>query len=208
VFIRSTTTAFRRLRYSSSLKQIAATDDATSCHSLRCRLLTSRARVFGYWHSGPAKKLCNQGTQWRITNTNLRAVMGLEHRWSSLRGLWLQVFMRQMHRKTIPRAAATTLALFAQLQLLWLAAVHCHELPLVPRSATFQPVSPGQQPASAGADVQCPACNVIHQSTAQATAAFSAPQSSVSQRRPLAASPGRTRTCDLPILRGRAPPLS
>ena len=37
---------------------------------------------------------------------------------------------------------------------------------------------------------------------------LSAPQPSASHRRPLAASPARTRTCDLPILRGRAPPLS
>jgi len=116
--------------------------------------------------------------------------------------------MRHLHLKPIPRAIATILILFAQLQFLWMAAVHCHELPLVPRAATFQPFGPSQQPGSAGADVQCPACNVIHQSTAQTTAAFSAPQPSVSHRRPLAASPARTRTCDLPILRGRAPPLS
>jgi len=116
--------------------------------------------------------------------------------------------MRHLHLRPIPRAVATVLILFAQFQLLWIAAVHCHELPLVPRPATFQPVSPSQQPASAGADVQCPACNMIHQSTGQAAAAFSAPQPSASQRRPLAASPARTRTCDLPILRGRAPPLS
>src|SRR5271157_1435897 len=116
--------------------------------------------------------------------------------------------MRPLQRKSISRAVATALILLAQLQLLWVAAVHCHELPLVPLSATFQPVSPSQQPTSAGADVQCPACNVIHQSTAQTSAAFSAPQPSASHRRPLAASSARTRTCDLPILRGRAPPLS
>jgi len=116
--------------------------------------------------------------------------------------------MRHLHLKPIPRAVATILILFAQLQFLWMAAVHCHELPLGPRSATVQPASPSQQPGSAAADVQCPACNVIHQSTAQTAAAFSAPRPSVSQRRPLAASSPRTRTCDLPILRGRAPPLT
>jgi len=116
--------------------------------------------------------------------------------------------MRHLHLRPIPRAVTTALIIFAQFQFLWMAAVHCHELPLGPRSSTVQPGSPSQQPATDGADVQCPACNVIHQGTAQATAAFTAPQPSVSQRPPLAASPARTRTCDLPILRGRAPPLS
>jgi len=116
--------------------------------------------------------------------------------------------MRRLHCKPVPRAVATALILFAQLQLLWLAAIHCHELALVPPSAKFQPINPAQQSASAGADIQCPACNLIHQNVTQVWPEFSAPQPSVSERYRLAASPVRARTGDLPVSRGRAPPLS
>jgi hypothetical protein len=116
--------------------------------------------------------------------------------------------MRHLHLKPIPRAVATTLILLAQLQLLWIAAVHCHELPLGPLSARFQPTGPTQQPASAGADVLCPACSLIHQSTAQASVVFSAPRPSVSERYALAALPVNSLSCDVPVSRGRAPPLS
>jgi hypothetical protein len=100
------------------------------------------------------------------------------------------------------------MVLFAQLQLLWVAAVHCHELPLGPRSATIQSAAQTQQTTSAGADVQCPACNLIHQSAARAVAVFSAQQPTVSSRYLLKALHVSARACDLPVLRGRAPPLS
>jgi len=116
--------------------------------------------------------------------------------------------MRPLHRKSIPRAVATALILFAQLQLLWLAAVHCHELPLGSLSATIQSASQTQQTNSSGADVQCPACNVIHQSVARATVMFSAQQPTLSSRYLLTALHVSAHTCDLPVLRGRAPPLS
>jgi hypothetical protein len=116
--------------------------------------------------------------------------------------------MRRLHRKPIPRAVATALILLAQLQLLWLAAVHCHELPLIPGAATIQSAAQTEQTTSAGADVQCPACNLIHQSAARAVAVFSAEQPTVSARYALAALPVSPRTCDLPAVRGRAPPLS
>jgi len=119
-----------------------------------------------------------------------------------------QLAMRHLHWKPVPRAVATTLILLAQLQLLWVAAVHCHELPLGPLSARFQPTSPTQQPASAGADVLCPACNLIHQSATQALAGVSAPQPSASERYALAALPVNSLSCDVPVSRGRAPPLS
>jgi len=115
--------------------------------------------------------------------------------------------MRRLHCKPVPRAVATALILLAQLQLLWLAAVHCHELPLVPRSAKFQPINPTQKPASTAADIQCPACNLIHQNVTQVWPEFSAPQPSAAERYRLAAAPVRARTCDLPVSRGRAPPL-
>ncbi|SPE26461.1 hypothetical protein SBA2_30126 [Acidobacteriia bacterium SbA2] len=116
--------------------------------------------------------------------------------------------MRHLHLKPIPRAVATVLILFAQLQLLWLGAVHCHELPLVPVSATVQSTGSTQQTTSGGADVQCPACNLIHQSAAWAVAVFSAEQPTLSSRYLLKALHVSARTCDLPVLRGRAPPLS
>ncbi|HXX21552.1 MAG TPA: hypothetical protein VEO19_00215 [Terriglobia bacterium] len=116
--------------------------------------------------------------------------------------------MRYLHRKPVPRAVATALILFAQLQLLWLAAVHCHDLPLVPQSAKFQPINPTQKPASAVADIQCPACSLIHQSITLVSPEFSAPQPSAAQRYRLSAAPVRTLTGDLPVPRGRAPPLS
>ena len=116
--------------------------------------------------------------------------------------------MRHLHRKQIPRAAATALILAAQFQLLWLGAVHCHELPLVPHSAMLQSAGQAQQAPSAGADVLCSTCNLIHQSTARGTATFSAQQPTVSARYPLATLHVSTRTYDLPVLRGRAPPLS
>ena len=116
--------------------------------------------------------------------------------------------MRRLHRKPVPRAVATALILLAQLQLLWLAAVHCHELPLVPRSAKFQPINPTQKPASAPADIQCPACNLIHQSITLVSPEFSASQPSAAERYRLSPSPVRTLTGDLPVPRGRAPPLS
>ena len=119
-----------------------------------------------------------------------------------------QLAMRHLHWKPVPRAVATTLILLAQLQLLWVAAVHQHELPFVPLSATLQPASPTQQPASAAVEALCPACTLIHQSTAQAPAEFSAQQPSVSVRSPLVTSPARSLSCDLPVSRGRAPPLS
>jgi len=119
-----------------------------------------------------------------------------------------QLVMRPLHRRSIPRAVATALILLAQLQLLWVAAVHCHELPVVPLSATIQPASSTQQTTSAGADVQCPACNLIHQSAARAVAIFSAQRPTVSSRYLFTAFHVSARTCDLPVTRGRAPPLS
>lgn len=116
--------------------------------------------------------------------------------------------MRPLHRRSIPRAVATALVLLSQLQLFWLAAVHCHELPLAPLSAKIQSAGPTQQTTPSGADVQCPACNLIHQSVARAAAIFSAQETTVSSRYPLAASHVDARTCDLPVLRGRAPPFS
>jgi len=116
--------------------------------------------------------------------------------------------MRRLHCKPVPRAVATALILFAQLQLLWLAAVHCHELPLVPLSAKFQPINPTQKPASASTDIQCPACNLIHQSITLVAPEFSTAQPGVTERHRLSATPVRARTGDLPVSRGRAPPLS
>jgi hypothetical protein len=116
--------------------------------------------------------------------------------------------MRRLLGNPVPRAVAMTFVLFAQLQLLWVAAVHCHQLPLVPLSATLQRTSPTQPPGSVGADLLCPACNLIHQSATQASAGFLAQQPSVSERYPLAASPVNSLSCDVPVSRGRAPPLS
>ncbi len=116
--------------------------------------------------------------------------------------------MRRLHWKPIPRVVATALILLAQLQLLWIAAVHCHELPLVSLSATVQSAGSPSQTTPAGADVQCPACNLIHQSAARAVAVFSAQQPTVSSRFLLTALHVSARTCNLPALRGRAPPLS
>jgi hypothetical protein len=116
--------------------------------------------------------------------------------------------MRRLHCNPVPRAVATALVLFAQLQLLWLAAVHCHELPLVPLSVKFQPINPAQKPASATADIQCPACNLIHQSITLVWPEFSASQPIAAERYRLSPAPVRARTGDLPVSRGRAPPLS
>jgi len=115
--------------------------------------------------------------------------------------------MRRLRSKPVPRTAATALILFAQLQLLWLAAVHCHELQLVPLSAKLQPINP-TQPASASAEIHCPACNLIHQSTTLVWPEFSARQPRVSARYMLATLLVRPQSCDMPVSRGRAPPLS
>jgi hypothetical protein len=115
--------------------------------------------------------------------------------------------MRRLHCKSVPRTVATALILFAQLQLLWLAAVHCHELALVPLSAKFQPINP-TQPASASAEIHCPACNLIHQSITLVWSEFSAPQPRVSERHPLSSLLVRPRRCDVPVSRGRAPPTT
>jgi len=115
--------------------------------------------------------------------------------------------MRRLHCKPVPRAVATAVILLAQLQLVWLAAVHCHELPLVSRSARLQPINPTQKPASAVADIQCPACNLIHQSITLVAPEFSAPRPGIVEKYRLSASPVSARTGDLPAPRGRAPPL-
>jgi hypothetical protein len=116
--------------------------------------------------------------------------------------------MIRLFRNPLPRAVAINLILVAQLQLLWVAAVHQHGALLASSSVTLESSNPAQGPTSAGAEVQCLACHLIHHNAARASVAVSAILPTVSERCPLAASSDDFHSCDLPLLHGRAPPQS
>jgi len=116
--------------------------------------------------------------------------------------------MRRSIGNTNLRALAIAVVLFAQLQLLWVAAVHGHELPPEPASAAVQSAGHTSQPAPAGTHVQCPVCQLARHNVARIAALFSALRPDVSVRSPRPASPLRSEGRDSPVLGSRAPPLS
>jgi hypothetical protein len=115
--------------------------------------------------------------------------------------------MRSLIRNPIPRSVAIALILVTQAQLLWVAAVHQHELLLAAQSSTLRHARPLPRSSPVTLETFCPVCQVIRHNAARTSAGISALHLGISGELQPAAPSVRPLICDLPILGGRAPPL-
>jgi len=116
--------------------------------------------------------------------------------------------VRRLVRIPIHRLVTIALVLLAQVQLLWVGALHQHESLAQPQSTTIRPGRAGKQPALAYSEVLCPACQVVRHNAARTSARILALRPRVStESLPDIAFPDFY-SRDLRVRYGRAPPLS
>ncbi|PYV34925.1 MAG: hypothetical protein DMG22_04315 [Acidobacteria bacterium] len=116
--------------------------------------------------------------------------------------------MRHFHKPRFLKHVAILL-LTLQMQLLWVAVLHSHELPdgiPAPQSALRQTQNP-DLPAPAKSHY-CVVCQIVRQSAVRPALAAPVPPSVALTRLGLGASPGQVNSQLPPSIRGRAPPLA